>query len=50
MAKVPIAISLSLCEQVVVEERTHNVTLVNCFMRRTLDHFPSRTPFLYLRI
>jgi hypothetical protein len=46
MAKVPIAIGLSLCDQVIVEERTHNVTLVNCFMRRTLDHFPARTRFI----
>lgn len=46
MAKVPTAIGLSLCEQVVIEERTHNVTLVNCFARRSLDHFPSQTPFV----
>ncbi len=45
MAKLPVAVGLSLCEQVVIEDKTHNVTLVNCFSRRTLDHFPSETPF-----
>src|SRR5438128_570692 len=45
MAKLPVAIGLSLCEHVVIEDKTHNVTLVNCFSRRTLDHFPSATPF-----
>jgi hypothetical protein len=46
MAKLPTAIGLSLCEQVIIEEKTHNVTLVNCFLYRILDHFPSRTPFI----
>ncbi len=45
MAKLPVAIGLSLCDLVVVEEKTHNVTLVNCFSHRTVDHFPSETPF-----
>ena len=46
MAKLPTAIGLSLCEQVIIEEKTHNVTLVNCFIHRTIDRFPSRTPFI----
>jgi|ERR1019366_8428554 hypothetical protein len=45
MAKLPVAIGLSLCEQVVIEEKTHNVTLVNCFTHRALDYFPSETAF-----
>jgi len=47
MPQRPIAIGLSLCEQVVVEEKTRNVTLVNCFTHRTVDHFPSEfVPFV----
>ena len=45
MAKLPVAVGLSLCEQVVIEDKTHNMTLVNCFSHRTLDNFPSETPF-----
>jgi hypothetical protein len=41
MAKRPIAIGLSLCEQVVIEENTRNITQVNCFTERTADRFPS---------
>jgi hypothetical protein len=41
MAKQPVAIGLSLCEQVIIEEKTRNVTLVNCFSERTAEKFPS---------
>jgi hypothetical protein len=41
MAKLPIAIGLSLCEQVVIEEKTHNATLVNCFGHRLAVKLPS---------
>ena len=41
MAKLPVAIGLSLCEQVVIEDKTHNVTLVNCFTERTVEQFPT---------
>jgi hypothetical protein len=34
MTRKPVAIALLTCEQAVVEENTHNVTLVNCFVRR----------------
>src|SRR5476651_643848 len=46
MAKLPVAIGLSLCEQVIIEAKTHNITLVNCFTHRTLDHFPAVAPFV----
>ena len=47
MAKLPVAVGLSLCEQVVIEEKTHNVTLVNCFTARTAARFPSEPiPFV----
>jgi hypothetical protein len=37
----PTAIALSLCEQIIVEEITHNVTLVNCFTRLRVHELPS---------
>src|SRR5437588_13121324 len=37
----PIAVGLFLCQQVIVEERTRNITLVNSFNRRTAHEFPS---------
>jgi hypothetical protein len=41
MSQIPTVIGLLLCEQVVIEERTHNVTLVNCFTRYNAEMFPS---------
>jgi hypothetical protein len=41
MIQRPAAIGLSVCEQVIVEEKTRNVTLVNCFRRLHLRGFPS---------
>lgn len=41
MAQIPTVIGLLLCEQVIIEERTHNVTLVNCFTRCNLAVHPS---------
>ncbi len=41
MAQIPTVLGLLVCEQVVVEERSHNVTLVNCFTRRNVEAFPS---------
>jgi hypothetical protein len=37
----PIAIGLTVCEQVIVEEGTQNITLVNCFRRLYFREFPS---------
>lgn len=37
----PVAIGLAVCEQVIVEEKTYNITLVNCFKRLYLREFPS---------
>src|SRR5438552_3730040 len=34
MSRKPVAIALLACEQVIVEENTHKVTPVNCFVRR----------------
>jgi len=51
MKQKPVAIGLLACEQVIVEERTRNVTPVNCFTYRTVDHFPSETfPFVVFAI
>lgn len=41
MSQIPTVIGLLLCEQVVVEERTHNVTLVNCFTQLNQAMDPS---------
>jgi hypothetical protein len=41
MIQRPLAIGLMVCEQVIVEEKTRNVTLVNCFRRLHLRQFPS---------
>ena len=41
MAQRPNAVGLFLCEQVIVEEGTGNVTLVNCFTYRKVRQFPS---------
>lgn len=42
MKRVPMVIGLLVCEQVIVEEGTRNVTPVNCFGRRTFASFPSK--------
>jgi hypothetical protein len=40
-----------LCEQVIIEAETRNVTPVNCFSRRTVDRFPSEAvPFVVFAI
>ncbi|HWG47179.1 MAG TPA: hypothetical protein VN688_30730 [Gemmataceae bacterium] len=41
MVKLPIAINLTVCEQVIVEEKTHNITLVNCLTRLRVREIPS---------
>jgi hypothetical protein len=33
----PIAVALLLCDQFIVDDRTQNITPVNCFSRRVLD-------------
>jgi hypothetical protein len=37
----PIALGMTICEKVIVEERTKNVTLVSCFTRLIVESFPS---------
>jgi hypothetical protein len=41
----PVAIGLVLCEQVIVDEKTRNLTPVNCFGRRRLARFPGSADF-----
>jgi hypothetical protein len=41
MIQSPVVIGLTVCEQVIVEEKTHNLTQVNCFRRLFLRGFPS---------
>ena len=44
----PIAIGMVLCEQVIVEEGTRNVTPVNCFNVREVDDLPQQATFFAL--
>ena len=46
----PAAIGLLLCEQVIVEEKTRNVTPVNCFTYRTAERFPRMRSFTVFAI
>lgn len=47
MNQLPSALGLFLCEQVIVEEKTRNVTVVNCFSHRVVQNFPSEPmPFV----
>lgn len=41
MGQRPAAIGLLVCEQVIIEEGTQNVTPVNAFRRRLVQQFPS---------
>jgi hypothetical protein len=41
MNGLPVCRGLILCEQLIVEEGSKNVTLVNCFSGRIVDDFPS---------
>ncbi len=41
MSQRPVVLGLLVCEQVVVEEGTRNVTLVNCFTKRKAERFPT---------
>jgi len=41
MSQRPVVVGLLLCEQVIVEERTRNVTPVNCFTMRRVEQLPS---------
>jgi len=40
----PVAVGLTICETVIVDEQTRNVTAVNCFRKRRVAGFPSE-PF-----
>ena len=49
MAHIPVARGLAVCEQVIVEEGTRNVKLVNCFTTRVVPAFPVEAqPFVVL--
>jgi hypothetical protein len=42
MVPLPIVLGLSVCERVIVEEGTQNLTLVSCFTKLLVDQFPSQ--------
>lgn len=41
MSQLPVVVGLTICEQIIVEAETHNLTLVNCFSRREVETIPS---------
>jgi hypothetical protein len=41
MKQIPTVIGLILCEQVVIEKHTDDISLINCFTRRPIGQFPS---------
>lgn len=41
MIQLPVVIGVTVCEQVIVEERTRNITLVNCLTRLRVQEMPS---------
>jgi hypothetical protein len=41
MKQLPVAVGLLLCEQVIIEKGTDNITLVNCFRERRAKQIPS---------
>ena len=41
MIQRPVAMGLFLCEKVIIEEGTRNITPVNCFTHRSVKRFPS---------
>lgn len=41
MQRQPTVVGLKLCQQAVVQERTRNVTLVNCFRKLVFRSFPA---------
>jgi hypothetical protein len=41
MIQNPVAVGLTVCEKVIVEEKTHNITLVNCLTRFRVQEVPS---------
>lgn len=48
MNQMPVAIGLLVCETVIVDQQTKNVTPVNCFTRREFDEFPSEPMTLHI--
>jgi len=41
MKQLPVAVGLLVCEKLIIEKGTDNVTLVNCFNERRVRQFPS---------
>ena len=41
MKQRPLALTLQVCEKVIVEAETRNLTLVNCFTERAVESIPS---------
>lgn len=48
MSHVPTAIGILLCDRVIVDESSQNVTAVDCFNVRRLDSIPGESTFFAL--
>ena len=48
MAVIPVARALFLCKEVIFEDRTRNVSLINCFNRLRLSEFPGTADPFYV--
>lgn len=47
----PVSVGLFACEKVIIEEKTGNITLVNCFSLQRVEQFPSEPfPFVLFAI
>ena len=44
MSEKPIARALFVCEKTIIEEGTHNFTMVNCFNLRRVESLPVEVP------
>ena len=49
MVQQPVVVGLLVCEQIIIEERTGNVTPVNCFSRKFVPQFPA-IPFSFVAL
>jgi hypothetical protein len=41
MKQLPVAVGLLVCEKLIIEKDTENITPVNCFRERLVRQFPS---------
>ena len=45
MRQIPVARGLAVCDCVIVEERTRNISMINCFTTKRVSAFPAEVRF-----